>query len=86
MASLALFESALAQGADTVTKRTGAIYKRDAAMSLRKSQDNPRIKQIYDEFLGSPNSHEAHRLCHTEYVDRSAKIEALKERGIVLAL
>jgi len=32
---------------------------------------NPDIKKLYEEFLGKPNSHLAHRLLHTEYTDRS---------------
>jgi NADP-reducing hydrogenase subunit HndD len=26
-----------------------------------------QIKQLYDEFLGEPNSHKAHELLHTTY-------------------
>ncbi|MGN1248899.1 MAG: iron hydrogenase small subunit, partial [Candidatus Spyradocola sp.] len=29
--------------------------------------------KLYDDYLGKPNSHKAHELLHTHYVDRSAK-------------
>jgi len=29
------------------------------------------VKELYDEFLGEPNSHKAHQLLHTSYDDRS---------------
>ena len=34
---------------------------------LRQSHNNPQIKQLYDEYLGKPNSHKAHELLHTHY-------------------
>lgn len=66
--------------------RTTGTYKHDKNMKFRKSQDNPMIKQIYKDFLEHPNSHKAHELLHTEYVDRSAKIKALMGSGIKLNL
>ena len=33
-------------------------------------QDNPDVIAIYKEFLGKPNSHKAHELLHTHYVER----------------
>ena len=30
------------------------------------------MQKLYDEYLGKPNSHKAHELLHTHYVDRSA--------------
>lgn len=53
--------------------RAKAIYEEDAAMKERKSHKNPSIQKLYDEYLGKPNSHKAHELLHTHYVDRSAK-------------
>jgi len=51
-------------------KRIKAIYAEDEHMSLRKSHENPEIIAIYKEFLGKPNSHLAHELLHTHYVER----------------
>jgi len=53
-------------------------------MPLRKSQDNPQVKQLYKDFLEHPNSHKAHELLHTEYFDRSTGVKKLKSSGIKL--
>jgi len=65
------------------SKRTKGVYQYDRSMPLRKSQDNPQIKVLYKEYLEHPNSHKAHELLHTHYIDRSAKLKALKEKGIL---
>ncbi|HHX20409.1 MAG TPA: 4Fe-4S dicluster domain-containing protein [Clostridiales bacterium] len=50
--------------------RAQALYQADADMPLRKSHENPEIKQIYQDFLGEPNSHKAHELLHTHYAQK----------------
>ncbi|MDD3832205.1 MAG: NADH-dependent [FeFe] hydrogenase, group A6 [Clostridia bacterium] len=50
--------------------RAKALYSTDVQMKLRKSHENPYIKEIYDNYLGKPNSHKAHELLHTKYVKR----------------
>ncbi|MEG1805077.1 MAG: NADH-dependent [FeFe] hydrogenase, group A6 [Clostridia bacterium] len=50
--------------------RAGALYSTDEKMTLRKSHDNPFIKQLYNEFFGEPNSHKAHEVLHTSFVAR----------------
>lgn len=50
--------------------RAKAIYDTDAEMKLRKSHENPYIKNIYDEYFEKPNSHKAHEILHTTYVAR----------------
>ncbi len=47
--------------------RAKALYTIDAAKALRKSHENPQIKQLYREFLGEPNGHKSHELLHTSY-------------------
>jgi iron only hydrogenase large subunit-like protein len=47
--------------------RAHALYSMDKYNNLRRSHENPTIKQIYAEFLGSPNSDLAHKLLHTHY-------------------
>ncbi len=54
--------------------RARAIYEEDKNKPLRMSHENPYIKQLYEEFLGEPNSEKAHELLHTHYFDRKAKI------------
>ena len=48
-------------------KRANALYSEDERLALRQSHNNPQIKQLYDEYLGEPNSHKAHELLHTTY-------------------
>ena len=55
---------------DIIKKRQAAIYQEDRGKVLRKSHDNPYIKQLYDEYLGKPNSHKAHELLHTHYIPK----------------
>jgi len=50
--------------------RAQALYQADADMPLRKSHENPEIKQIYQDFLREPNSHKAHELLHTHYAQK----------------
>lgn len=51
--------------------RAKALYSEDEAMTLRKSHDNPVIKELYDTYLGKPGGHKSHELLHTTYVARS---------------
>ena len=51
-------------------KRLAAMYKEDEGKKLRKSHDNPKIKQIYGEFLGVPLGETSHHLLHTTYAKR----------------
>ena len=55
---------------EIIKKRQAAIYAEDKNKVLRKSHDNPYIKQLYDEYIGEPNSERAHQLLHTHYVPR----------------
>ncbi|MBM4051041.1 MAG: ferredoxin, partial [Planctomycetes bacterium] len=50
--------------------RIAAIYKEDEGKKLRKSHDNPEVKQIYAEFLGHPLGEKSHHLLHTKYKAR----------------
>jgi len=47
--------------------RQKALYEEDANKHLRKSHENPYIKQLYEEFLGKPLSEKSHHLLHTHY-------------------
>lgn len=53
--------------ADVRKLRADSIYSIDEKSVVRKSHENPVIKQIYSEFLENPGSHLAHKLLHTEY-------------------
>ena len=51
-------------------KRIDAIYEEDMSLPVRKSHENPEIIQLYNDFLEKPNSHKAHELLHTHYIER----------------
>ncbi|HNY68541.1 MAG TPA: NADH-dependent [FeFe] hydrogenase, group A6 [Bacillota bacterium] len=51
-------------------ERIDAIYQADRDLPLRKSHDNPEVKQLYEEFLGEPLGHRSHELLHTQYTAR----------------
>ena len=54
-----------------VDSRIESLYKRDAQMKLRKSHENPELKQLYEEFYRKPLSPIAEEMLHTSYTDRS---------------
>ena len=55
---------------DVAKLRADALYRNDAAKTIRKSHENPSIKKIYADFLGKPGSETAHHVLHTHYVPR----------------
>ena len=50
-----------------IKKRTEGIQAIDSGKSIRKSHENPYIKELYAKHLEKPNSHKAHDLLHTKY-------------------
>ena len=54
-----------------VDSRIESLYKRDVQMKLRKSHENPELKQLYEEFYRKPLSPIAEEMLHTSYTDRS---------------
>lgn len=57
---------------DNVRKaRINGLYTKDDSMTIRKSHENPDIKQVYAEFYGKPLSPLAEKMLHTMYIDRS---------------
>ncbi len=51
-------------------KRAQALYSEDERQVLRQSHKNPQIIELYEKYLGEPNSHKAHELLHTTYAAR----------------
>ena len=51
-------------------KRAESIYREDSIKPIRKSHDNPAIKELYEDFLKKPLGHISHELLHTNYVER----------------
>ena len=52
---------------DVRKKRADAMYTIDEKGQIRKSHENPVLKQIYSEYIGVPGGHKAHELFHTTY-------------------
>ena len=55
---------------DLRAERAKALYSEDAGMSLRKSHENPVVKELYETYLEKPGSYKAHEILHTSYVAR----------------
>ena len=55
---------------DVKKLRREALYTIDEMSTVRKSHENPIVKQMYKEFLEKPGSHVAHKYLHTEYSKR----------------
>lgn len=56
---------------DIRAERAKVLYNLDESREIRKSHENPVIKELYANYLGEPGSHKAHELLHTTYVKRS---------------
>lgn len=52
---------------DALAKRQQVLVNIDKKSEYRKSQDNPDILRLYDDYYGSANSEIAHKLLHTHY-------------------
>ncbi|MEW6194798.1 MAG: NADH-dependent [FeFe] hydrogenase, group A6 [Bacteroidota bacterium] len=63
------------QKPEKVKKRVQALYDIDDKMKNRRSHENESVKKIYKEFLGEPNSHLAHEILHTTYINRKKILE-----------
>ena len=55
---------------DIRAKRASVLYNIDKNMPLRKSHDNPVLKEVYADYFEKPGSHKAHEAFHTTYVAR----------------
>jgi NADH-quinone oxidoreductase subunit G len=55
---------------EIIRKRARGLYEIDRSKTIRKSHENPAIKEIYADFFGEPGSDIAHELLHTSYFER----------------
>lgn len=55
---------------DIKSLRAKVLYDEDRNLPIRKSHENPVIKELYDTYLEKPGSHKAHEILHTTYVKR----------------
>ncbi|SDL06227.1 ferredoxin hydrogenase small subunit [Maridesulfovibrio ferrireducens] len=86
--SMNIATEAMASVMSFVGLRQKSVYAADANSKIykyRKSQNNPMIAKIYNKKNGflhdGPCGHKSHELLHTHYIDRSAKLSALKAKG-----
>ena len=56
---------------DVRTLRAKALYSEDEAKTLRKSHNNPVLKEVYKTYLEKPGSEKAHHLLHTHYAAKN---------------
>ncbi|MCK5320968.1 [FeFe] hydrogenase, group A [Candidatus Pacearchaeota archaeon] len=55
---------------DVLKLRSKALYEQDSKKELRRSHENPIVKEIYKKYLGKPLSKKAEKLLHTKYQRR----------------
>ena len=53
-------------GPESVEKRLKTIYEFDKKLPIRKSHDNPAVKQMYEDYVGEIGGPTAHDLFHVE--------------------
>lgn len=52
---------------EAFTRRIAATYEHDRELPVRKSHENPSVRQLYADFLKEPLGAESHKLLHTTY-------------------
>ncbi|MDR1852920.1 MAG: [FeFe] hydrogenase, group A [Propionibacteriaceae bacterium] len=62
-----------------LSDRQKVLINIDKVSKYRKSQENPDILRLYDEYYEEPNSEKAHHLLHTHYAARGDKAYSLSE-------
>jgi iron only hydrogenase large subunit-like protein len=55
---------------ESIKARMRALYNIDKSEHIRRSHENPAIKDLYEEYLGKPLSEKSHKLLHTHYTKR----------------
>ena len=60
---------------DVRKQRMAAMYDTDAKMTLRKSHENPAIKELYANWLGEPLGEKAHHLLHTHFQAQEGRLK-----------
>lgn len=52
---------------ETLEKRAEGLNSIDRSLTLRRSNENPYVLELYKKYLDYPLSHKAHELLHTKY-------------------
>lgn len=50
--------------------RASVLYDEDKSDTIRKSHENPIMRELYDSYLGAPGQGKSHDLLHTHYTKR----------------
>ncbi len=66
---------------ETRQQRIGGIYQADKDLALRKSHDNPAVKELYEEYLEKPLGHKSHELLHTHYTARGRFTDKAEDKA-----
>ena len=69
----------LEKGEALLQNRIDGIYRKDAAMIVRASHENPEIQMLYQEFYGKALSELAEKMLHTEYYSRKKDLGGMKK-------
>ncbi len=62
------------------TARIEGIYRADKDLPMRKSHENPAVKELYDIYLGEIGGERAHHLLHTHYTARGKYPRQIKQQ------
>ncbi len=63
---------------DYRARRAAALYREDEGKPMRKSHENPDLRELYSVWLGEANGSLAHKLLHTHYTPRGLYNELVK--------
>ena len=63
--------SKIRSSVDVRKLRAEALYSIDEASIIRKSHENPAVKQVYREFLERPGGEKSHKYLHTHYTPKA---------------
>jgi len=63
-------------------QRLDVLYRLDQEASIRTSQDNTSVRDIYTNWLGEPDSETSHHALHTTYKRRSMRVQDIKEEVV----
>ena len=60
-------------GCELAGERDNVLYAIDKDNPIRFSHENPAVLKVYEEYFGSPLSHKAHELLHTDHFSWTPK-------------
>lgn len=64
------------QKIDKVIERVKVLYEIDENAKHRMSHENESVQKIYSDYFEEPNSHKAHEVLHTSYINRKEILRA----------